>query len=360
MVIVILTNMHLWRCIMSKSYDSVSGILEAIKTLQGLNDLAKERRVAGYDRDERLHIFYVYIQPYLWLLDSCGNMMRAPDINLIGIPQVFLQDDDCYLSMLRQFDEQRLSASFGSNRRLAPSDNEVYCPECKKQWTIRNCGDVVVNRETVNFDCDEYIGRTINFVKESIQWQSGKVYTTQPDHLIQNDRFIDLSPAYPDSKDDWEKSSSLVKNRSGWVGERDGINDEYVLQSGDKLYVNQWIFLHELCDKQRIVRETTETFRALLDRSGFEGVAMVTIPNEYWKYPDSPPWFLFQSHGIPGTIKIGWRKRVINIDWSDTNLALQYLFEGEHTTIENSYVHAHGYEKASEYLLRIASYIESM
>jgi hypothetical protein len=65
------------------------------------------------------------------------------------------------------------------------------------------------------------------------------------------------------------------------------------------------------------------------------------------------PWFIVTTS--IGRIKIGWRKRVINIDWSDT-VCHEYsavLFSDEDTTTYDQYVHAWSMEKAGEYITRI-------
>lgn len=76
------------------------------------------------------------------------------------------------------------------------------------------------------------------------------------------------------------------------------------------------------------------------------------IPNGYsdqW-YTKHLPWFIVTT--IKGRIKIGWRKRVINIDWSDSTVKTraQDLFPNEDTTKEDRYIHAWGVDKAAEYI----------
>ena len=93
---------------------------------------------------------------------------------------------------------------------------------------------------------------------------------------------------------------------------------------------------------------------ALLALFGDNKIYVKEIPNQY--YPDSVfPWFTVYT--TKGPIRIGWRKRVINIDWSESNIPHfpEDLFAGEDTTIgsrvlEDRYIHAWGYEKAKEYI----------
>lgn len=74
------------------------------------------------------------------------------------------------------------------------------------------------------------------------------------------------------------------------------------------------------------------------------------VPNEYSRQI-SRPWFVVTTK--VGRIKIGWRKRVIVIDWSDTNLKVtaDELFKDEDVTKGEKMIHAWGYEKAAEYLV---------
>jgi len=76
------------------------------------------------------------------------------------------------------------------------------------------------------------------------------------------------------------------------------------------------------------------------------------IPNQYcndWCCQHLP-WFIVTT--TIGRIKIGWRKRVINIDWSDTKCKIDGadLFPDEDTTIGNNYIHAWSLEKAKQYI----------
>lgn len=76
------------------------------------------------------------------------------------------------------------------------------------------------------------------------------------------------------------------------------------------------------------------------------------IPNEYCSQPCcfSRPWFMITTR--IGHIKMGWRKRVISIDWSGTEVQAkaQDLFPTEDVTKLEKSIHAWTEEKAAEYL----------
>jgi hypothetical protein len=65
------------------------------------------------------------------------------------------------------------------------------------------------------------------------------------------------------------------------------------------------------------------------------------------------PWFIVTT--TVGRFKIGWRKRVINIDWSDTRGThdTKTLFAGEDVTKDARMIHAWSVEKARSYVATI-------
>lgn len=110
-----------------------------------------------------------------------------------------------------------------------------------------------------------------------------------------------------------------------------------------------------------------EKMRALFLLSGFEISSVYELANEYWpvceEYSDirrKSPWWLVNTEF--GLIKLGWRKRVIEIDWKDTpyrsgiskfnddrDKFIPVLTKDEVTKTE-TYVHAWSYGKAVDYL----------
>lgn len=132
-------------------------------------------------------------------------------------------------------------------------------------------------------------------------------------------------------------------------------------------------FRHINCAKLYGERETLKDFQRVLNTVGLDKALLSPIPNEYYTN-DGDPWYLVRTP--KGTIKIGWRKHVINVDWSELvkaqlqsmpgefnyekeNAAREkfggsVLFPNDDVTKGDYYIHAYGYNKLEEYLLRLS------
>lgn len=102
-------------------------------------------------------------------------------------------------------------------------------------------------------------------------------------------------------------------------------------------------------DKESQLRAKEQRIEIL---SLFEQPIYVTeIPNGYCHDAccEHLPWFVVTTK--IGPIKIGWRKSVISIDWSETKAPdAEILFPKEDVTKHGQLIHAWGYEKAKEYI----------
>jgi hypothetical protein len=88
------------------------------------------------------------------------------------------------------------------------------------------------------------------------------------------------------------------------------------------------------------------------------------IPNGYCsRYCCSlKPWFIVTTS--KGRFKIGWRKSVIHLEWTDSAVKAdaskifpkEEAWPGYETTQFDKTIHAHGLEKAAEYVRRILEY----
>ncbi len=135
-------------------------------------------------------------------------------------------------------------------------------------------------------------------------------------------------------------------------------------------------YRHALCDKFHQERKTTGEFVVAFHKAGLGDMLCAPIPNEYWD-DEGAPWLLMRTP--KGNIKIGWRKRVISVDWSglvefhtknlvgyepetldkkhaiEESFSAQKLFPDENVTKDLHLIHAWGYEKLIEYLTKISS-----
>ena len=282
-------------------YNSYDGIKTAIQTLDGFNALVKQRQEAYYQRKEILKEFVVLGR---WFLDSCGNCMKAVGIspidiwpNMDNVEHWFWPKHDC-----EHF-------TFGIPSNVPPS--HVICPECKKHWSIDDCHDVVVKSETKNVSLKEFVG-----------WNLGSVY-----YLPENEKFL--------------KTNDECVCLKNW--------EDYIIQERDEVWFWVWTYYHSSCNK--IVKERNELkyFQEIFAAAGFNKTEFTPIPNQYCPCEHCAPWFDVKTE--LGVIRIGWRKRVINIEcnWND----LKQLFPNEDVTKEKNYIHAWGKEKAIEYLTKI-------
>jgi len=108
----------------------------------------------------------------------------------------------------------------------------------------------------------------------------------------------------------------------------------------------------------QIVRDQPDSMRAVeLERASLLSmfktpIYVEEIPNGYCSEYccRHRPWFVVTTS--VGRFTIGWRKRVIQIDWKDTvgtKPAIE-LFPEEKTTMEDKYIHAWSLEDAARYI----------
>lgn len=123
------------------------------------------------------------------------------------------------------------------------------------------------------------------------------------------------------------------------------------LQAIKGLIEMEWAKENESDKRKDHVAELTEIFKV----AGFDTIHVETIDSQYcsdaccYKYP----WIIVTTK--KGRIKLGWRKRVINLDWSESDITSmgEILFKGENTTVGEKYIHCRGKDKAVEYLKKL-------
>jgi len=109
-------------------------------------------------------------------------------------------------------------------------------------------------------------------------------------------------------------------------------------------------------------KEKTDIEKCFTD-ADFPAIYMEQIPNEYWGDKDPmalrSPWYNVATK--IGFFKVGWRKRVLVLDWERTEVktTADTLFQNEDVTKGERMIHCYGYGKATEYLKRVMSSWES-
>jgi hypothetical protein len=111
--------------------------------------------------------------------------------------------------------------------------------------------------------------------------------------------------------------------------------------------------IHETCHRLQVIDDEIEFFQDVLKGAGMADAPIRIIPNEYHSGIYNNPWFIIESKW--GPIRIGWRKSVINIDWSDSRIkhkgrVLLKEFHDKGITIDDQYAHAYGKDNAVTYL----------
>lgn len=144
-----------------------------------------------------------------------------------------------------------------------------------------------------------------------------------------------------------EKYESLSKETKNHISFR--ASDH--LAKIQELIEIEWAKVNEADKRNNHVAELTELFKS----AGFETIHVETIDNQYCSEACcyKSPWIIVST--IKGRIKLGWRKRVMNLDWSESDIKAvgTELFKGEETTTGKRYIHCWSKNKAIEYLKKL-------
>lgn len=332
------------------AYDTLEGIMDYLTDLAGLERLRSDRHKAGYERREKLHDFIVMGH---WVTDSCGNFGKCKfELNYKKTPKDWTFPADGMPVIRREslwsvLGDEKWSISTGMSSELPPS--HVLCQECGKGWTLGNAHDAAQRRDSIVVDLVP--GQTI--AERELAWKdkTDGLYSFGNAPGVRNEKFVDLTNN--------GRSGGGIVNEKGWRHHHPALKDErltkeYVAEAGDMCSMDVWRYEHTRCQMIRKFRAEREFFVQVFNEAGLGHVVLSEIPNGYWPdaYEDmQTPWFLAR---LPyGNIKIGFCKRVISIDWSDTKTDLYQLFASEDVTKEKYLVHAWGKDKAVEYLKKI-------
>lgn len=311
--------------------------------LQFLNELFAARSKFYKETEERLSDFYMLYQIHV---DCFGqnDMMTSYDRNQLKLPNTLFQTREELFDGLAKCGIDRVGSGWGN--RLPT--HIVKCVECGERWTIDNFVDFkIINAvgDRCVIDLTAFVGKTLSEVKDHYSNYDDAIYKLwNSEMLIRNDKYIDLSPK--------PKFETLKVNEHGWVGYKEGINDDYIICDGDEGYFSIFEYRHKSCNKKRLKTENREYFKDIFKGAGIEILELHSIVNEYSGCIHREPWLNILTD--KGTIKIGWRKRVTNIDFSEMDNDINVSkFIDDDVTKGKDYIHAWTKEKCVEYLKTI-------
>lgn len=148
---------------------------------------------------------------------------------------------------------------------------------------------------------------------------------------------------------DFEKFDALPEDVRSHIGFN---TSDFLLKLREQISM-AWAKENEADKRNEHVAELAELFKS----AGFDTIHVETIDSKYcsesccYKYP----WIIVTTQ--KGRIKLGWRKRVMNLDWSESDITAmgEILFKEENTTKGEKYIHCWSKEKAVEYLTKLNS-----
>jgi len=270
----------------------------------------------------------------VWHFDSCGNCSKVTESGysgsiehcLIAHPSVMSRDD--YFEILKERGIDGVSVSCTG---VSVPTEKVKCFKCGKRWTMNDAHNFVAKSSQRSFLLDSFVGKTFEEARDAVcegsdmmRWTGCEVYR---------------------------------------AGKSEGIDNQSVVMEGDEIQLVEVKMFHPGCNRLWMEMTEKDWFRKVFEEVGFDRIALEAIPNGYCPCDVCAPWFIVTTE--IGDVKIGWRKRVIEIDWSEVyeskrekpkweneseTIRASVLFHGEDVTKGKAYIHAWSKEKAVEYL----------
>lgn len=216
----------------------------------------------------------------------------------------------------------------------------LECPECHKVFTP----DDYISVERADSAAEpvpDFVGKTLGEFRDSLSTRRDGKYSVDPDSQYSNPRLIDNNN---------EPGRDWPINPHGWYPipyKKAPFDVSHVIEADDRVYWNFVKHYHLDCYKQFLKNWYQNYFTEIFKEAGYQKIEMEPRPNGYSGDEFSSPWFNVETELGPFTI--GWRKRVMNIDWP-SKFDFRQLFKNENVTQDAGSIHAWTKEKAIFYL----------
>lgn len=332
-------------------YDDIKQMEPYCHSLEKFLELCLARSIGSHDRSEKLGNFVVM---GTWHLDSFGQVGRMSEIKKYDdiARQEYLVKVDfpviCFSHEVQNLLPAGVNWGFGFGYNSSPPPANIFCPECKKTWSMENAGDYIREDDSVGVDATSFIGKSMKEARDFFKNDGSARYFMRKSICLRNDRFIDLTP-HPEY-------AGMLMNDKGYAGS-DGSHkrfpqvdfDSYVIQPGDELVFDKTWYRHTRCHLDHISAESRTKFEASITAAGFKVIGAIRQPNEYGSLLYRGPWWLFDTD--MGVVKVGWRKRVIQLDFSKVDSS--YIVTDDSVTKSAGMVHADNHDQLTSYLMEV-------
>ena len=316
-----MSHKHRW-------YNTISGISKYCENLVDFHKILDTRLLACYDNEGRKQpVLDSFVVRGKWMLDEFGQITTVSairfenDYTLIDkdklpeFPLVIPLEDFGDLIVDHLKPKVRVEYSFGGSPTPASIPSGSLCKTCQQEITIEN-SDTVIYGERHDFDketAESIIGDLSSLSIDEIEIMLCEHYHTH----------VHVFP-----KDMKDKTSNNF--------------DYYIVQD----------LVHRHCHSKAMTESVRERFTQAVKSAGLESYGCVRVKNEYGSEGYRGPWFLFDTS--IGDIKLGWRKSVINIDY--TGIDGSYTADTK-LTFGPGYEHVNDYVGLSNALERFANHL---
>lgn len=376
--------------------DEIGYIKNHLGTFEDFHDLLDFRRQIREHRPDThrnyLGTFWIlngryHIDEFAQIGKVCGGMDKLAkyfDIPLVMTEEKLRDFMDMYNRRINALTHREMDLPWEEREKIIketgrpwPFDGVAYsfnaslprrntvCPYCGKGWDINNVDDCLHHesewKEYPSRQLDlygdvlwDFVGQPIGNMWDFFVNRSNAIYYPMREGGVSNPKWVDtrIDPKY----------KTLQINPHGFYNGTYGkIDENYIIQENDSVHFQVKECYHKECNRKKLNETETEKFKECFEKAGYTDFEMFPIPNEYCHDIENcticANWFLVNTKW--GNIKIGWRKRVINIDWSDFKKKPNghKLFDDEKVTVDDSSVHAWGWEKCVEYLEKLRKYL---
>jgi len=272
-------------------FDNPFAMIKYCDNLKDFHLLTEARSKACYVEGEKKAMLECWIVLGEWLLDEFGQVSKITNINndFVLIPKEDWPEIPKVVSLhdfVKLFEEKLkpkigYSAVFGGSFVSPDAVEEgINCCICGKEIVLEDIPTLVSNR-SVYGEFDEMV------------------------ELIGDVQGMSIN----------EVNKALSKKLNASVHVATKEHQEFSKETFD--YFTYRTFKHGACHIHKLTIDTRDSFCNAVEDAGLEIYGYLPIENKYGSAEYNGPWYLISTQLGKGNLKLGWRKSVINIDYSE-------------------------------------------